>query len=533
MEQNNEKVRPNADGTTVVTHWLLVITIIVSLITGLTIASDDLASLTGEVGRMLPWLTIEGEVHLWHMLSGYVFFVSALVYAIYLFSAGRVRRVAPQNATWWSTIRNIGTRRSLMSLNIKLYHIAFVMVVLMTITGTLLYIMPSSRLIANIHGFTALGFVIYAIAHSAVQLGRGMFFSIFRPRWQYTVASLAAISTAAMLTFAVAEIDQSSFSELLVAPSSEPPVIDGKDDDLAWYRAPSVKIMTARGVNLPGGNSEVEIRSVTHGKDIYFLFKWDDPTKSEDHLPLKKTADGWKVLQSEFEINDEDTYYEDKFSVVLSRTPEFGSGTVNIGKKLLPGPHRPTTRGMHFSRDGRLRDMWHWKSIRTGASGQIDDNFFGPPLPSEKKGERYTGGYGKDKKKGGGYFLNWKKLAKGPLNDVYVEPRFLPPADSKLPFIRETDAIPYSSEADNMPVGTVIPGVVVKGPFVGDRGDITARHQWRDGKWTLEAKRSLDTGSDKDVAFLRDVPTYLWVAVFNHTQTRHTQHLRPVRVVLN
>jgi len=27
-------------------------------------------------------------------------------------------------------------------------------------------------------------------------------------------------------------------------------------------------------------------------------------------------------------------------------------------------------------------------------------------------------------------------------------------------------------------------------------------------------------------------PLYMWVAVFDHTQTRHTVHSRPVRVVL-
>jgi len=41
-------------------------------------------------------------------------------------------------------------------------------------------------------------------------------------------------------------------------------------------------------------------------------------------------------------------------------------------------------------------------------------------------------------------------------------------------------------------------------------------------------KRALDTGSTYDVA-LRD-GTYLWVAVFDHSQTRHSWHMRPLRL---
>jgi hypothetical protein len=43
-------------------------------------------------------------------------------------------------------------------------------------------------------------------------------------------------------------------------------------------------------------------------------------------------------------------------------------------------------------------------------------------------------------------------------------------------------------------------------------------------------RRELETGSRFDVAIADG--TYLWVAVFDHTQTRHSQHLHPVRIEL-
>jgi hypothetical protein len=69
---------------------------------------------------------------------------------------------------------------------------------------------------------------------------------------------------------------------------------------------------------------------------------------------------------------------------------------------------------------------------------------------------------------------------------------------------------------------------MVRRPIEGDRADVAAVGRWSDGLWRLEMKRALDTGSTYDVA-LGD-GTYLWVAVFDHTQTRHSWHMRPLRL---
>ena len=78
----------------------------------------------------------------------------------------------------------------------------------------------------------------------------------------------------------------------------------------------------------------------------------------------------------------------------------------------------------------------------------------------------------------------------------------------------------------------MLPGVVIEGRFGGDRGDLTAGGDWRDGFWTLEVGRLLETGSKFDLPLAPGRDAYLWVAVFNHSQTRHSQHLRPLRLRL-
>ena len=71
-------------------------------------------------------------------------------------------------------------------------------------------------------------------------------------------------------------------------------------------------------------------------KFAFFAFTWDDPSRSVKHLPLIKKEDGWHVLNEQYDIEDEDTYYEDGIGVMFSRSPEMGgSSTAHLGAKPL------------------------------------------------------------------------------------------------------------------------------------------------------------------------------------------------------
>jgi hypothetical protein len=96
----------------------------------------------------------------------------------------------------------------------------------------------------------------------------------------------------------------------------------------------------------------------------------------------------------------------------------------------------------------------------------------------------------------------------------------------------DTETVPYSAEADAaIPVGTVIPGVLIQGNYEGDRANINGAAKWKDGHWHLELTRPLKTGSKFDHDFVAGEALYMWFNVFDHTQIRHTRHPRPVRVV--
>ena len=79
-----------------------------------------------------------------------------------------------------------------------------------------------------------------------------------------------------------------------------------------------------------------------------------------------------------------------------------------------------------------------------------------------------------------------------------------------------------------IPTGTVIPGVIVAGEFSGDRADVRCAARWASGHWALEVARRLDTGSKYDVPIRTGV--FMRVAAFDHSQIRHTRHVRPIRL---
>jgi hypothetical protein len=89
--------------------------------------------------------------------------------------------------------------------------------------------------------------------------------------------------------------------------------------------------------------------------------------------------------------------------------------------------------------------------------------------------------------------------------------------------------VPYASELDRLiPKGTVLPGVILAGEFSGDRADVRCAARWASGHWALEVARKLDTGSPYDVPLKNG--TFMRVAAFDHSQIRHTRHIRPIRL---
>jgi cytochrome b subunit of formate dehydrogenase len=557
MARAKVPMRPRTDAATVVIHWTVATLFVLSVLTGFRIAADAEDAVWS---RLLAAVALQGEVVVWHVWSAWAMVAATAAYVVFLFAS----RLVPRVSIDASRVRAASSHHRhtrWLSINVLIYWLAFAGLIVAVASGAVLHFSPewasfhaspswlTHHTVAAVHRVAAWSLLVYVFLHVGAQYAAGglqALLKIVRPRLAYGRAAAIAAAAAAAVAGVAYLADGATVRTLAIAQVSVAPRIDGETGDAAWRQAQRVIILTRNGANLPGGEAPVTVRAVHDGTYAYFLFEWPDTTRSQKHLPLRKTASGWEVLERDYARQDEDHFYEDKFGVMLARSSRIaGLATSHLGPRPAAGKPGPAGgRGLHYTTDASIVDVWHWKSVRTGPMSQIDDNYFGPLLePPADPATRYTGGYTQDPKTAGNFIQNWKTV------DGKVVPLFLPRSVDALrqqlgevnldPNASDTGewwlpkelVLPYAAELDaRFPVGTVIPSVVIEGPFEGDRGDVRAVAKWSRGWWRLEVSRKLDTGSQYDVAIASG--TYLWVAVFDHTQTRHSQHLHPVRLEL-
>jgi hypothetical protein len=360
------------------------------------------------------------------------------------------------------------------------------------------------------------------------------------------IASVSALVAADRLAVESLQIHRIS--------TADAPILDGDTSDRVWRNIQPVSLMTTQGGNFSGkGETSVEIRAVHDGTWAYFLFTWDDPTRSLKQLPLVKEINGWRLLHNGYEAGDEHDYNEDKFSVLLTTSDAIFAGdrTFHAGPHPIQNaPATTTGRGLHFTDKGAgYVDVWEWKATSGGPTGWMEDGHFGAPLDPTPMQARYLtpykGGFAPDPGTANytENFVAWPDFSES------VTPRRLPKDlalmrnamgaisldpnvgenDAARWFMTEAESVPYTSELDRLiPLGTVLPGVIIAGEVSGDRADVRCAARWVSGHWELEVARRLDTHSQYDVPL--KTGTFMRVAAFDHSQIRHTRHVRPIRL---
>jgi hypothetical protein len=371
----------------------------------------------------------------------------------------------------------------------------------------------------------------------------------------FVVAAAVAITGASAVVAADwLVVDNLQIHRIAVADA---PILDGDTSDPIWRNVPAFSVMTNKGDHFDGrGESKIEIRAVHDGTWAYFLFTWEDPTRSLKQLPLLKQADGWHLLHDGYESNDEHAFNEDKFSVLFTTLDVDLAGDRTFHASPQPIPNAPATmtgRGLHYTpAAGTYADVWQWKATSGGPTGWMDDDHFGPPAdPTPQQVNHvvpYRGGFEPDPGSAN-YSDNFVFSFDAASGTRYVTPRRLPKnlaattaamgqitldpnvgeSDGARWFMTEAESDPYTSDRDRqIPVGTVLPGVIISGDFTGDRADVRCAARWASGHWALEVARRLDVTSQYDVPLKTGV--FMRVSAFDHTQIRHTRHVRPIRL---
>lgn len=299
------------------------------------------------------------------------------------------------------------------------------------------------------------------------------------------------------------------------------PVLDGKIDGL-WKQVRAIKIPVTGGANLPNGSTEVTLKAVYTDTDIFFLAQWRDKTRSYQRSPWKKQTDGsWvKLTDPNDKGGDSNKYYEDKFAMLWNiNIAGFESAGCMVA--CHAGEAGKAFGNKYTANPGELGDIWHWKSVRTGPVGQTDDQYLDSTRYDKDKAPE--AGRKSDPKTAGGYVDN--------VSDDKKMPKFGAKGNKPAPpyWILDQDKEPFDDS--KYKVGNEIAGIIIA-PFVGDRGDISARASWSNGVWTLEFTRKLKTGSQYDVQFDDLNKQYAFgIAVFDNAQVRHAFAPGPSKLV--
>lgn len=298
---------------------------------------------------------------------------------------------------------------------------------------------------------------------------------------------------------------------LLSAKVDAAPALDGQAEAL-WNKSKPITIAVSGGANKSA--TQITLKSVYTKDSVYFLAEWADPTESLHRMPWQKQADGsWKKLETST-THQENTNYEDKFSFIWNINDSIAGFNQQGCMVTCHAGEKPANSGFgskYTAKPGELGDIWHWKSVRTNPVNQVDDQYVDSARYDKDKAPE--AGRHSDPKTSGGYKDNEtadKKMPAYSLKDNKPTPPYWILDAEKVAF----DATKYKA-------GELVPGILVA-PFIGDRGDISGKGVYKDGKWTLEWGRKLTTGSQYDVQYSDLTKSYFFgVAVFDNAQVDH------------
>lgn len=264
------------------------------------------------------------------------------------------------------------------------------------------------------------------------------------------------------------------------------PTMDAVDPSWNTVSGIFVRLMPMGTPEMMGIHNTVLIKSLHTDKNIYVYASWPDYTKSVNKKMWVKQDDGsWKQSKDD----------EDRIAMIweIDNSMAGFSGGRGCMAVCHTNPKDPREGIMSTFYSGGYGDVWHWKAARTHPVGYADDQYL------DQKGREADPGKAayKDNKSSNG-----------------TTPAFMAAQGSNdSPFLLGAKAKPF--ENDRFKPGDMVPAYVLQAPQ-GDRADIQAYSNYKDGTWTVILKRSLNTGHPMDVRFDRGRDYFFAVAVFDN-----------------
>ncbi len=284
------------------------------------------------------------------------------------------------------------------------------------------------------------------------------------------------------LVFALCTLlSTSAWAGLEVVKTSVVPEIDGVEDSV-WASAPELTVQVAQVPAAiiaknkemqtgkyaknwtkakPNATTDVKLKALYSDDMIFIRAKWADNSMDDQHKPFKwegSKDDGEYIAGKE---------REDRLAFQFPIKGEFSANMLAEVESVV--------------------DVWQWKAARTNAAGVIHDKTH---IRSMKQ---LTGKFSTHYSAGG--------------KEIYVA---RPGDGGKSPY-KSNKIDPFEYQGD------VIAQYVPLVPDVADAADVKAKGVWKDGFWTVEIARKLDTGNhDTDSVFDPAKGSKSAIAVFDH-----------------
>ncbi len=280
-------------------------------------------------------------------------------------------------------------------------------------------------------------------------------------------------------------------------------------DDPVWLKNEEFYIPVKGRGTLADQEGIVTTRALYTEDNLYFLFKWKDPTRSVIKHSWKFDGQKWHHLKGN----------EDRIALIfeITRIDKFATrgcavtchSPADVPKKEWKLATRTATE---------KADLWHWKAARSDPYNYADDAWLtvaGNPTGSYREtGRRKDSGAGGDIK-------NHTEDKSRPL---YMQNPAKKPLAAGFLLLEDSVKI---SDYSVFKAGDIIPFRLPLKPD-GSRSDVIVQSRYIDGGWTVMFQRKLDTGHEDDVLFNPLKKYSFALAVFDDSGGEHSKATMPM-----
>ena len=280
-------------------------------------------------------------------------------------------------------------------------------------------------------------------------------------------------------------------------------------DDPVWLKASLIEVSVKGRDIYSDEEGFVKVRALYTRDYLYFLLKWDDPTRSVIKQSWIFDGQTWRHLQGN----------EDRVALLFEITRIDKFATRGCAVTCHSPADLPKKNWKLATRTAAEKgDLWHWKAARSDPYNHADDAWLtlaGNPTGSYRK-------TGRRKDKGsGGDVKNETSDKSGPL--YMQDPRKKPSVPGFLLLEEAINITDYSI----FKTGDVIPYRLPRQP-TGSRFDVKAKSRYDASGWTVMLYRKLDTGHEDDVIFNPLKKYSFAIAVFDDSGADHSKATWPL-----